>query len=93
MNGESEASKILNYGNTEALYLNNYELIYNNDTSNISHNLKFRSNKPLNTKQEIVAVLKTRDKSLCLVPEFIQVVQENDKTDEKPKLNRRLIIK
>lgn len=67
---DSEA--IFSYGNTEALNLNKYELIYNNNAGNKKDNVLCRVNPPMEIKNKIDNILRIRNRNLILKPTIVR---------------------
>lgn len=85
----SDSEKIFTYGNTEALNLEKYELIYNNNAGNKKDNILCRANPPVDIKTAIEDVLFSRDEALILKPVIVKSekkeIKELKKEMEKPK--------
>jgi len=77
---DSEA--IFTYGNTEAINLEKYEMIYNSNSGNKKDNIICRANPPMDIKSEIEDVLFILDDELILVPEIVKSkkVEEEEET-------------
>lgn len=67
-----DAETIFTYGNTEALNLNKYELIYNNDSGQLVANKLCRANPPQDIKRQIVSIIATREPKLILTPVIVK---------------------
>jgi len=76
----SDSETIFTYGNTEALNLEKYELIYNNNAGNKRDNLLCRANPPLDIKSVIDDVLFLREERLILKP---VIVKSKEKKEEE----------
>ena len=76
----SDSEAIFTYGNTEALNLEKYELIYNNNAGNKKNNLFCRANPPVDIKSVIDDVLFLRDERLILKP---VIVKSEERVEEK----------
>jgi len=74
---DSEA--IFTYGNTEALNLEKYELIYNSNSGNKNNNLFCRVYPPVDIKSVIEDVLFLRDESMIFKP----IVKNNNKKEKE----------
>ena len=86
---DSEA--IFSYGNTDALNLKKYELIYNNNAGNKSNNVLCRVNPPMEIKKRIENILFTRDKKLILKPTIVtSIIEEPVKSIQPIKLNNEI---
>lgn len=86
---DSEA--IFSYGNTDALKLKKYELIYNNNAGNKSNNVLCRVNPPMEIKKRIENILFTRDKKLILKPTIVtSIIEEPVKSIQPIKLNNEI---
>jgi len=68
----SDSEAIFTYGNTEALNLEKYELIYNNNAGNKKDNVLCRVNPPVDIKTVIEDVLFLREKRLILKPVIVR---------------------
>ncbi len=75
-----DTENIFTYGNMDALNLNKYELIYNNDSGQVAANKLCRASPPQNIKQKIENILATRDPKLILIPVIVK--SETQQEDE-----------
>ena len=82
----SDSEAIFTYGNTEALNLEKYELIYNKNSGNKRDNILCRANPPANIKSVIEDVLFLRDKRLILKP---VIVKSEDRAEEVKEVKQR----
>jgi Cdc6-like AAA superfamily ATPase len=76
----SDSEAIFTYGNTEALNLEKYELIYNNNAGNKKDNVLCRVNPPVDIKSVIEDVLFLREERLILKP---VIVRSEEKVEEE----------
>ena len=67
----SDSEDIFTYSNTEALELDNYELIYNQKSGNKKANLRARANSPQDIDMILSEVYKIRDIELILKPKIV----------------------
>ncbi len=82
----SDSEAIFTYGNTEALNLEKYELIYNKNSGNKRDNILCRANPPANIKTVIEDVLFLRDERLILKP---VIVKSEDRAEEVKEVKQR----
>jgi len=68
----SDSEAIFTYGNTEALNVEKYELIYNNNAGNKKDNVLCRVNPPVDIKTVIEDVLFLREERLILKPVIVR---------------------
>jgi hypothetical protein len=78
----NDSEAIFTYGNTEALNLEKYELIYNNNAGNKKDNVLCRVNPPVDIKSAIEDVLFLREERLILKP----VIVRSEGTKEEVKV-------
>jgi energy-coupling factor transporter ATP-binding protein EcfA2 len=78
----SDSEAIFTYGNTEALNLEKYELIYNNNAGNKKDNVLCRSNPAMDIKSVIEDVLLLRDERLILKPVIVRSEEMMEKVVE-----------
>jgi len=76
----SDSEAIFTYGNTEALNLEKYELIYNKNAGNRKDNILCRVNPPVDIKSVIDDVLFLREERLILKP---VIVRSEERVEEK----------
>jgi len=76
----SDSEAIFTYGNTEALNLEKYELIYNNNAGNKKDNVLCRVNPPVDIKSVIEDVLFLREERLILKP---VIVKSEERVEEE----------
>ena len=74
----SDSEAIFTYGNTEALNLEKYELIYNNNAGNKKDNVLCRVNPPVNIKSVIEDVLFLREERLILKPVIVKSKERDE---------------
>lgn len=75
----SDSEAIFIYGNTEALNLEKYELIYNNNAGNKKDNVLCRVNPPVDIESVIEDVLFLREERLILKPVIVRSENEVEK--------------
>lgn len=68
----TDSETIFTYGNTEALHLKKFELIYNNNAGNKKNNVYCKVNPPIDIKHKIQQILRTRQRHLILKPSIVQ---------------------
>jgi len=68
----TDSETIFTYGNTDALNLNKYELIYNDNAGNKKNNIYCKVNPPVDIKNRIAKVLNSRHKKLILKPTIVK---------------------
>lgn len=68
----TDSETIFTYGNTDALQLKKFELIYNNNAGNKKNNIYCKVNPPVDIKSKIQKILRTRDKRLVLKPTIVK---------------------
>ncbi|SHO81075.1 Cell division protein FtsK [hydrothermal vent metagenome] len=78
----TDSETIFTYGNTEALNLKKYELIYNNNAGNKNNNVLCRAYPPVDIKSVIDDVLFLREERLILKP---IIVKSKEKVEEVTK--------
>ncbi|CAA6812874.1 MAG: Cell division protein FtsK [uncultured Sulfurovum sp.] len=67
----TDSESIFTYGNTDALHLNKYELIYNDNAGSKKNNILCKVNPPVDIKRRIHNILYTRAQSLILKPTIV----------------------
>jgi len=93
LTSSTDSEAIFTYGNTEAVNLGKYELIYNNNAGDKKANVICRTNSPMDIESAIDDVLFLRDEALILKPEVVrsdeqeeeEVVEVNKEEVSKPK--------
>jgi nucleoside-triphosphatase THEP1 len=70
-----DSETIFSYGNTRAVELGQYEIIYNADAGNKNANVLARADPPQKIKSTLKRIIASRDKRLILQPEIISSVK------------------
>jgi len=68
----TDSETIFTYGNTDALDLKKFELIYNNNAGNKKNNVYCKVNPPVDIKSRIQHIIRVRDKKLILKPTIVR---------------------
>jgi len=84
----SDSEAIFTYGNTEALNLEKYELIYNNNAGNKKDNVLCRVNPPVDIKSVIDDVLFLREERLVLKPIIVRSEEIKEELVEPIEVSR-----
>ncbi|CAA6809154.1 MAG: Cell division protein FtsK [uncultured Sulfurovum sp.] len=74
----SDSESIFTYGNIEALNLEKYELIYNNNAGNKKDNVLCRVNSPVDINSVLEDVLFMREEALILKPVIVQSEEDRE---------------
>lgn len=68
----TDSETIFTYGNTDALNLKKFELIYNNNAGNKKNNVYCKVNPPVDIKSHIQKIIHSRDERLILKPTIVK---------------------